>query len=108
MDNTCGNGTLIPALSSIEDRLSLQEAVEGEPLKERTWAMSVQEPMLSTNQAFVVQFRSKLNLPLGQFEGRAEHIASGRVTRFSSQQQLFDFIVDLLKQYPVSNDEADD
>jgi hypothetical protein len=45
---------------------------------------------------------------LGQFEGRAEHIASGRVTRFGSQQQLFDFIVDLLKQYLVSHDEPDD
>jgi hypothetical protein len=63
--------------------------------------MSVQESLLPANQAFVVQFRSKLNVRLGQFQGRAEHVASGQVIHFSSQQELLDFIVGLLKEAPV-------
>jgi hypothetical protein len=70
--------------------------------------MSVQESTLPANQAFVVQFRSKLNVQLGQFQGRAEHVASGQVIHFNSQQELFDFIVSLLRQAPLDNGEPED
>jgi hypothetical protein len=69
--------------------------------------MSVQDSMLPANQAFVVQVRSKLNVGLGQFQGRAEHVASGQVIHFSSQQELFDFIVGLLKLTAVDNGELE-
>ena len=69
--------------------------------------MSGQEAMLPANQAFVVQFRSKLNVGLGQFQGRAEHVASGQVIHFSSQQELLDFIMSLLKQAPLDNGEPE-
>jgi hypothetical protein len=69
--------------------------------------MSVQEPLLPANQAFVVQFRSSLNLRLGEFHGRAEHVASGQVIHFGSQQELFDFIVRLLGQAPLENGEPE-
>jgi hypothetical protein len=82
--------------------------IGGKPLKEMSQEMSVQESMLPANQAFVVQFRSKLNMRLGQFQGRAEHVASGKVIHFSSQQELFDFIVGLLKQAPVDSRELED
>jgi hypothetical protein len=63
--------------------------------------MSVQDPLLPANQAFVVQFRSSLNLRLGEFQGRAEHVASGQVIHFSSRQELFDFIVGVLGKVPL-------
>jgi hypothetical protein len=70
--------------------------------------MSVEESMLPANQAFVVQFGSKLNVRLGQFQGRAEHVASGQVIHFSSQQELLDFIVGVLKQAQVDRGELED
>jgi hypothetical protein len=70
-----------------------------------TQAMSVQESMLPANQAFVVQFRSKENLQLGQFQGRAEHVATGQAIHFSSQQELFDFFVKVLGLTAIANGE---
>ena len=70
-----------------------------------TQEMSVQESMLPANQAFVVQFRSRENLRLGEFHGRAEHVATGRAIHFSSQQELFDFFVMVLGPTPIANGE---
>jgi hypothetical protein len=70
--------------------------------------MSIQEHMLPTNQAFVVQFCSNLNVRLGQFQGRAEHIASGQVIHFNSQHELLDFIINFLKQSPAANGESEE
>jgi hypothetical protein len=58
--------------------------------------MSGQESLLPVNRAFVLQFLSKSNVQLGQFQGRAEHIASGQVFHFNSQQEFFDFVLRML------------
>lgn len=42
--------------------------------------------------AFVIQFRSCADVEEGQFTGRAEHVASGQVTRFRSPENLLVFI----------------
>ncbi|MEW5974452.1 MAG: hypothetical protein AB1898_01475 [Acidobacteriota bacterium] len=60
--------------------------------------MSVREPKLPADHAFVVQFQSESDPLTGLLQGRAEHIASGQVIHFSSQQELFDFLVKMLKQ----------
>lgn len=54
------------------------------------------EPTLSVQQAFVVQFRSHVNIDKGEFEGRVEHVATGETEHFHSRKQLFDFMVRLL------------
>jgi hypothetical protein len=39
-----------------------------------------------------------MNVRQGQFEGRVEHVASGRATHFHSQQELLAFILQLLTE----------
>jgi hypothetical protein len=46
--------------------------------------------------AFVVQFRSETDIQAGQFEGRIEHIASTKATRFHSLDELLTFIANVL------------
>lgn len=42
--------------------------------------------------AFVIQFRSPADVEQGCFAGRAEHVASGEVTRFQSPEELLAFV----------------
>ena len=42
--------------------------------------------------AFVIQFWPETNIEAGRFEGRVEHIASYRATRFHSLDELLSFI----------------
>ena len=58
------------------------------------------QPSLSTSKAFVVQFRSNMNVQQGQFEGRVEHVASGEAIHFQSQEELLAFILRLLTDVP--------
>jgi hypothetical protein len=44
------------------------------------------------NGAFVIQFRPQTDIEAGRFEGRVEHIASYKATRFSSLDELHRFI----------------
>jgi len=69
--------------------------------------MSAQQSTLPANQAFVVQFRSKLDLRFGQFEGRAEHIETGEVAHFTSDRELLNFITRMLKACSIDTDGAD-
>ena len=46
--------------------------------------------------AFVVQFRPETDIAAGRFEGRVEHIASTKATRFHSLDELHAFIADVL------------
>lgn len=53
-------------------------------------------PPLPTNRAFVVQFRTQPSRAQMDWEGRAEHVVSGRVTHFHSLEELLAFICRVL------------
>lgn len=46
--------------------------------------------------AFVIQFQPETDIEVGRFEGRAEHIQSGRMERFHSLDQLLAFVAAVL------------
>jgi hypothetical protein len=48
--------------------------------------------------AFVIQFRPETDLEAGLFEGRVEHIASTKATRFHSLDELLSFIANVLAE----------
>ena len=48
--------------------------------------------------AFVIQFRPETDIEAGRFEGRVEHIASYKATRFHSLDELLGFIASLLTE----------
>jgi hypothetical protein len=48
--------------------------------------------------AFVIQFRSETDIEAGQFAGKVEHIASTRVMRFNSLDELLTFITSVLRE----------
>jgi hypothetical protein len=70
--------------------------------------MSGQESLLPVNRAFVLQFQSKSNVQLGQFQGRVEHIASGQVFHFNSQQEFLDFVSRMLSPTSLGGNEPED
>ena len=51
--------------------------------------MQQSHPSLSSNRAFVVQFRSHA---AGHPAGRVEHVVSGQAVRFDSWEHLLGFI----------------
>jgi len=48
--------------------------------------------------AFVVQFRPETDIEAGRFEGRVEHVASSKATRFHSLDELLAFIASVLAE----------
>ena len=50
------------------------------------------QPSLTTNRAFVVQFRVSPAGARACWEGRVEHLVTGQVTRFHSLEELVAFI----------------
>lgn len=48
--------------------------------------------------AFVVHFRESADIEAGRVEGKVEHIASYRATRFSSFEELLAFIACVLAE----------
>ena len=46
--------------------------------------------------AFVVQFRPETDIEAGRFEGKVEHVASSKATRFHSLDELLAFIETVL------------
>jgi len=48
--------------------------------------------------AFVIQFRPETDLDAGRFEGKVEHIASYKATRFHSLDELLAFIASVLAE----------
>jgi hypothetical protein len=48
--------------------------------------------------AFVIQLRPETDIEAGRFEGRVEHIASTRATRFQSLDDLLGFIAGMLNE----------
>ena len=58
--------------------------------------MSIQQPTLPTQRAFVVQVHANADMGQGQVWGRVEHIVSGQATRFQSVEALVRFMVQVL------------
>jgi hypothetical protein len=56
--------------------------------------------------AFVVQFRPDADVDAGPFEGRIEHVASGRAARFSTLQELREFVTRLLAEMRANDAEV--
>ena len=48
--------------------------------------------------AFVIQFRPETEIGAGRFEGRVEHVASCKATRFHSLDELLSFIAKVLAE----------
>ena len=48
--------------------------------------------------AFVIQFRTETDAVAQRFEGRVEHIASTKATRFYSLDELLAFITRVLRE----------
>ena len=48
--------------------------------------------------AFVIQFRPESDIESGRFEGRVEHRASYKATRFHSLDELLAFIASVLTE----------
>ncbi|HET6892026.1 MAG TPA: hypothetical protein VFH31_13065 [Pyrinomonadaceae bacterium] len=48
--------------------------------------------------AFVIQFRAETDIEAGRFEGRVEHVASCKATRFHSLVELLAFIAGVLAE----------
>jgi hypothetical protein len=48
--------------------------------------------------AFVIQFRLETDIGAGRFEGRVEHMASSKASRFHSLDELLAFIASVLTE----------
>jgi hypothetical protein len=48
--------------------------------------------------AFVIQFRPETDIEARRIEGRVEHVASCKATRFHSLDELFGFIASALAE----------
>ena len=59
---------------------------------------------LPANRAFVVQFRAQPTGEPPHYEGRVEHLVSGQVARFASQEELWTFISRVLTEVQVDLD----
>jgi len=51
---------------------------------------------MSTQRAFVIQFRPETDVKQGRFEGRVEHVASGQAAHFHSLDELLAFLARVL------------
>ena len=59
--------------------------------------MSLSQPALPTNRAFVVQFRAPSEGVL-TYDGRVEHLVSGQEARFHSLKELLTFMIRVLTE----------
>lgn len=56
--------------------------------------------------AFVVQFPDNADPQAGAFEGRIEHVSSGRVAQFAALDDLRAFVTEVLKEVRSKNSAA--
>lgn len=62
---------------------------------------------MSTQRAFVIQFRPGTDVQREEFEGRVEHVASGRAVHFHSWDELLAFLKRMLAESsPPANPSA--
>jgi hypothetical protein len=59
--------------------------------------MSLSQPALPTNRAFVVQFRVPSE-GAPTYDGRVEHLVSGQEARFHSLEELLAFMICVLTE----------
>ena len=59
--------------------------------------LSTSQPTLPSNRAFVVQFRARPSAS-PSWAGRVEHLASHRVARFQSLDELLAFMIRVLTE----------
>ena len=57
--------------------------------------------------AFVIRFSPNTDPKLERFCGRAEHVASGEILRFTSQGELFEFMSRILEGVREKFERAD-
>ena len=57
-----------------------------------------EEPLLSPQRAFVLQFYPETSISRKQFRGRIEHVLSGQATQFDSLDAILQFLEQLLSQ----------
>lgn len=60
---------------------------------------------LSVYRAFVVHFRLSTNVERGPLEGRVTHVMSGQAVRFSSLDELLEFMAQILGQESTTEPE---
>jgi hypothetical protein len=56
--------------------------------------------------AFVVRFTSQTDVTTGVYEGRIEHVASGRSLHFNSLDELVEFMESTLKQAELQDNKG--
>jgi hypothetical protein len=57
--------------------------------------------------AFVLQFRGPTDIAASRFEGRVEHVASGRQTRFHSLTELRAFVEQVMQNLSAETREVE-
>lgn len=60
--------------------------------------MNEEQALLPRQGAFVIQFRSSVDVEQGRFAGRAEHVASGEVAHFATSEELTVFVRHVLTE----------
>jgi hypothetical protein len=58
-------------------------------------------------KAFVVQFVERAGASSTRFEGRMEHLETGRTARFGSRKALLDLLAEMLVQHSADPRDAD-
>jgi hypothetical protein len=66
--------------------------------------MSLSQPALPANRAFVVQFRTPQPEGPPIYDGRVEHLVSGREARFHSLKELLAFMICVLSDVQQQTD----
>jgi hypothetical protein len=65
------------------------------------------EESLPSRRTFLLRFSSTAQPQMGIYRGRIEHIPSGRTARFSSQDNIDDFVQEMLiaedEQHPADD-----
>jgi len=73
--------------------MNKKQSVMGEKQRVRSQvAASTEEPLLSPQRAFVLQFYPETDVAQGRFVGRVEQVVSGQTARFDSLEVLVAFL----------------
>jgi hypothetical protein len=66
--------------------------------------MPPSQASLPSKRVFVVQFRAQPTEVSSAYDGRVEHVVSGRVARFHSLEELLGFMVSVLADVQAQSD----
>jgi hypothetical protein len=76
---------------------------------ERTGEAEIREELrVTTQRAFVIQFRPETDVEQGRFEGRVEHVASGQAVHFHSLDELPVFLARALTESSPQTESPDE